>query len=405
MASQKIASIALVPSDDDSKINITYKGNLKDITVYLIKDSNDNSVREYSTSLFKDFVTTIQEHNVVRFVAHRSISRDIISLFETVCGQYNPIDTKTRDNHYHTTLTPNAAPINPPPGFGPDDFALGGRDYQNRRQNNNYRGFFKGCRQDTDWRTHHPQDTDWRTHHPQDTRRRGRYPPSSQRRAYLPPGMGPYVGPVSDEDDELDSRQTLKGLMRSMRQPRSTSRASNRSRSRSGPRLPRPKPRRPGRKNSASYAEILERKNQETNDDDTATVIDPSDEDEEETGPGPLFQPAGVGVSEIVTRSVHPVMSPKDSIRSISDEKKKIIIPPGTMRQQNSELEIDRAVNSVFNVLTTTKAKPPNWDNTNRRGIEKIKNFVKTNSRIWLRKDQVPIFVKKLKDMLKENNK
>lgn len=63
-------------------------------------------------------------------------------------------------------------------------------------------------------------------------------------------------------------------------------------------------------------------------------------------------------------------------------------------RQPIEENTIERLVDVVKNVISTTNIKPPNFTSTTRVGYRKIKNFIRNITKVWLTQNEVDKFVK-----------
>jgi hypothetical protein len=88
MTTDKIANVKIYPTEYISRIEILYN-RIKDIHIFLSIRLNPNQVQIYRQSLLQDFIYAVQNYSVTEFEASREIPQDTIRLFLSVCQQSN----------------------------------------------------------------------------------------------------------------------------------------------------------------------------------------------------------------------------------------------------------------------------------------------------------------------------
>jgi hypothetical protein len=116
MVAHKVAHVCIAPVEGPSRIE-TYYGNEKLIRIYLTIRPNVGQVQNFKQSILQDFISVVQGYAVVNFEANNLISPDTIRLFLSVCQQNNRIDrhsTANSEDHHASPPNPRAEDITPP---------------------------------------------------------------------------------------------------------------------------------------------------------------------------------------------------------------------------------------------------------------------------------------------------
>ena len=373
MSSSRIAHVRLAPVDGPSRIDVYY-GTHKLINVYLSIRPSVGQVQNFRQSLLQDFISIVQGYIVSEFEASNLITTETIRLFLSVSQQQNrtaaSVGPTLGQAHYQpTALSPQIAPQQAP----------------DAQRNGDVQRIMSRIAQAVQNPGPITQDT-------------------------LSSILGDIGRTLAPRPVPPINLNTVRSNVNPQPQPPQEPQPAQRIRSNVNPQpQPQPQPIQRPPANATALADLMASMTQGNPFAIMQSIMHNQNQNNEhtnqhdETEPPDRFVVNDRNAREVLIHQNPPDDIPPDD--SVNDNLAQPVPSHPTLvsnlqRRGNSDETIRTTARSVYNSITTTAIRPPDFTNHNRAGYRKIKNFVHNLTKVWLSQAEIDKFLVELDKLL-----